>query len=461
MKRRIILAGLAVLGGALVFLWLKPFSSPKEERVEGLASARIERGSIQVTVACTGKVVSNQDVEIKSKASGEIKKLPFDVSDPVRAGDLLVELDPSDEQRNLEKAQAALDAATSQLNNARQDLAIAENQLLTTKLNIEAEISSAKATWEDAENKARREEQLYRKKLSSQEMMDSQRAEAARAKAAYEKALVKQEELKTKEMELELRRQAVRLEESRVRAAKVDLEIAKQRLADTRILSPMNGIVTARDVQIGQIISSGINNIGGGTTILTISDLSRIFVIASVDESDIGKIKLGQKAKITVDSYPDELFSGQVVQIATRGVNISNVVTFEVKIEVVGKNKSLLKPEMTANVQIIAMEKAGVLLIPNEAVEFSSEGPKAQVIWPDGKIESRSLTLGLDNGEVAEVIAGLREGEKVCLHSGQVQSRWSKSGKYSSSSSQGEQHKGEQQSERDGFAAFRRRSKGE
>ena len=218
---------------------------------------------------------------------------------------------PRMSRRNLEKAQASLEAATAQLNHAKQDLVIAENQLVTTRLNIQAEISSAKATWEDEESKAKREEQLYKKKLSSQEELDTQRAEATRAKAAYEQTLVKQEELKTQELELGLKRQAVQMEESRVRSARIDLEIARQRLQDTRILSPMDGTVTSRDVQIGQIISSGINNIGGGTTILTLSDLSRIFIIASVDESDIGKVKLGQKAKITVDSYPDALFFRQ------------------------------------------------------------------------------------------------------------------------------------------------------
>jgi HlyD family secretion protein len=429
MKRWIILTTLVLLVLLVLVIRFRTFSSTGGEKDRELTTARIERGPIQVSVACTGRVVSNQDVEIKSKASGEVKKLPFDTSDYVHAAELLVELDPTDEQRNLEKAQASLDAATAQLSNAKQDLVIAENQLVTTRMDIQAEISSAKATWEDAESKAKREGQLYQKKLSSQEELDTRRAEAARAKAAHEQALVKQEDLKTRELELGLKQQAVQLEESRVRAANVDLEIVRQRLQDTRILSPMNGTVTSRNVQIGQIISSGINNIGGGTTILTLSDLSRIFIIASVDESDIGKVKLDQKAKITVDSYPDAAFSGKVVQIATRGINISNVVTFDVKVEVLGKNKSLLKPEMTANVQIIAKEKPNVLLIPDDAIEFSTDGPRAQVVLADGTTAARPLTLGLNNGQAAEVIDGLKEGDKVCLSPGQIHSKWSNTGK--------------------------------
>jgi HlyD family secretion protein len=296
-------------------------------------------------------------------------------------------------------------------------------------MDISAEIASTKASWEDAENKAKREEQLYQKKLSSKEDLGTRRTEATKAKSEYEKALVKEKGLKIQEMKLELKRQAVQLEESNVRAAKIDLEIARQRLADTKILSPMDGTVTARDVQIGQIISSGINNIGGGTTILTLSDLSRIFTIASVDESDIGKINLGQKANVTVDSYPDTTFNGEVVQIATRGTNISNVVTFDVKIEIMSKNKSLLKPEMTTNVQIIAIEKSDVLLVPEEAIEFSSEGPKVQAVLPSGKTISQSVTLGLDDGTMAEVIKGLSEGDEVRLNPGQIHSKWSNAGK--------------------------------
>jgi HlyD family secretion protein len=429
MKRWIILITLVLLVFLVLVIRFRTFSSKGGEKTRELTTAQIERGPIQVSVACTGKVVSNQDVEIKSKASGEVKKLPFDISNHVHAADLLVELDPTDEQRNLEKAQASLEEATAQLNHAKQDMVIAENQLVTDRLKIQAEISSAKATWEEEESKAKREEQLYKKKLSSQEALDSQRAAGTRAKAAYEQTLVKQEELKTQELELGLKKQAVQVEESRVRSSRIDLEIARQRIQDTRIISPMDGTVTSRDVQIGQIISSGINNIGGGTTILTLSDLSRIFIIASVDESDIGKVKLGQKANITVDSYPDASFSGKVVQIATRGINISNVVTFDVKVEVLGRNKALLKPEMTANVQIISNEKTNVLLIPSDAIEFPADGPTAQIVLADGTTVARHLTLGLNNGGTAEVIAGLKEGEEVSINSGQVHSKWSNTGK--------------------------------
>ena len=413
----------------IIITGYKLFSSSNKQEAQKYSTAHVKKGTIRNQVACTGKVVSNQDIEIKSKASGKVINLPFDISDTVRASDLLVELDPTDEQRNVEKAQTTLEAAKALLISAKQELIIDENKLKTAQMNIQVEIYSTKADWEDAKNKAEREKQLYEKKLSSQEALDTKKTEAIKAQSAYEKALVKQEELKTQEMELELKRQAVRLQENNLRAASIDLEIAQQRLLDTCILAPIDGTLTAKNVQIGQIISSGINNVSGGTTMLTLSDLSRIFIIASVDESDIGKIHLGQKAEITVDSYPGDLFHGQVVQVGTRGINKSNVVTFDIKIEIVKNNKSLLKPEMTANVKIISKEKSNILLIPNEAIEFSQEGPKVKIVLPNNTIISRPIVLGLENEGVTEVVEGVKEGETVLLNSGVIQSKWSNAGK--------------------------------
>src|SRR5262249_12618539 len=151
---------------------------------------------------------------------------------------------------------------------------------------------------------------------------------------------------------LEVRRQDIKLSEAQLRSDQVALANARQQLTYTKVTAPMDGVVAALNVQIGTIISSGITNVGGGTTILSLSDLSHIFVLASVDESEIGSVAIDQQAVITVDAFPGRRFRGKVVRIATRGVNVSNVVTFEVKIEVLGENKTLLKPEMTANVQI-------------------------------------------------------------------------------------------------------------
>lgn len=426
MKKRKIFIPLVLIILLGIIAAIKLFSSAEKKTAKkDIKTAIIQRGSIQMNIACTGKIVSNLDVEIKSKASGKVIKLPYDISHDVRASTLLVELDPTDEQRNVEKAEATIEAAKARLNHAKQELMITESKVKTALKDIQAELESAKAAWEDAESKAKREEQLFKKNLSSREQLDTRQTEAIRAKTTYERVLVKEEELMAQEMEVEIKRQAVQLEESKVRSAAIDLEIANQCLQDTRILSPIDGVVTSKYVQIGQIISSGINTIHGGTTLLVVSDLSRIFVIASVDESDIGKVELGQKVEISVDSYPETTFLGKIVQIATKGINVSNVVTFDVKIEISGKNKNLLKPEMTANVKIIAQEKEDVVLAPEEAVDFSQQGPEVRIFSADGTITPRAITLGLTNGKMAEITKGVKEGEIVLLNPGQIQSKWS------------------------------------
>jgi len=209
-----------------------------------------------------------------------------------------------------------------------------------------------------------------------------------------------------------------------VESDKIALSNAQQRLSETKVYAPISAVVSARNVQTGQIISSGISNVGGGTTILTLSDLSRLFVLAAVDESDIGKVAADQMARITVDAFPGMMFRGKVVRIATKGVSTSNVVTFEVKIEVLGRNKNLLKPEMTANIEIVAQEEENALLVPVTAVSRKKKIQVVNVQKPDGTIEERPVTVGISDGEKIIVTSGLSEGETVVIREGEAESRW-------------------------------------
>jgi multidrug efflux pump subunit AcrA (membrane-fusion protein) len=147
-------------------------------------------------------------------------------------------------------------------------------------------------------------------------------------------------------------------------------------------------------------------------------------VLASVDESDIGKIKSGLDATITVDAFPELSFKGSVVRIATKGVNVSNVVTFEVKIEVLGKMKSLLKPEMTANIEIVADKDDDALLVPVEAVSRKKGQRFVTVRKPDGTDEERTVIVGISDGVNMAIVSGLDESDKIVIRGGEVDSRW-------------------------------------
>ncbi len=188
-------------------------------------------------------------------------------------------------------------------------------------------------------------------------------------------------------------------------------------------------MVSTRPVQIGNIISSGISNIGGGTTVMTLSDLSHIFCYASVDESDIGSVQVGQTAEITADSFPRKRFKGSVVRIATTGINVQNVITFQVRIEITSENKALLKPQMSTNVTIIIADKPEVLQIPANCVIRKKGGDTVRVKSggkPEG--EERSIEIGISDGRNTEVVSGLNEGDEVIEQNPADETRWAGGG---------------------------------
>jgi multidrug efflux pump subunit AcrA (membrane-fusion protein) len=133
---------------------------------------------------------------------------------------------------------------------------------------------------------------------------------------------------------------------------------------------------------------------------------------------------MDQPVTITVDAFPGKKFKGKVIRIATKGVNVSNVVTFEVKVEVTSDNKNLLKPEMTANVQIISASKDDVLVVPVTALTRKKGKMTATVKLADGQTEERTVQVGLTDGERYEVLSGLKEGETVVFKKDEPQSKW-------------------------------------
>ena len=411
----------AVIGGG--FLW-KRLDDAKKVAEKPVVTAVVERSRISQTVASTGKVVSNLDVEIKCKASGEVIKLPFDISQSVKQGDLLLELDPKDEHQFVRQAEATLRAAQARLINARESLTIAGETLKSDKMKADSGVNAAEARARDARAKADRTRELKEKKLASIEEYETAETAASLSVADLETANARIEEIKTQFRALEQARQQIRIAESQVDTDQINVDLARQRLTDTRVVSPMAGTVTARPIQIGQIISSGISNIGGGTTAMIISDLSRIFVLASVDESDIGQVLVGQSVKVTVDAYPGKRFDGKVERISPRGVNVSNVVTFEVKLEVTSPEKNLLRPEMTAGVEILIAEKNNALLVPTDSL-LRKRGKATVTVQKTGAVsEEREVGVGISDGKMVEITSGLTDGETVIVRNGGLDSKW-------------------------------------
>jgi RND family efflux transporter MFP subunit len=407
----LVIVALAAGGG----LWYWRTKAKSATVAAPTPTAKIERGAVRQSVSSTGRVVSNLDVEIKCKASGTIVKLPFDISQPVKKGDLLLELDPRDEQQRVRQAEATVRASQARLINARESLALADEKLKTDRQRADAALTAAQARAQDARAKADRTRELLGKKLASLEEAETAETAAAQAAAEAENAATGIEELKNQARTLEQARQQIRIAEAQVDNDQVDLDLARQRLSETRVVSPIDGVVTQRAVQIGQIISSGISNVGGGTTALVISDLSRVFVLAAVDESDIGQVLPGQRVKVTVDAFRNREFAGEVARISPRGVNVSNVVTFEVKLEVTARDKGLLRPEMTANVEILIDERTDALLAPTDAVFRRAGKSWVTVQAADGSKSDREVKGGISDGRRTEILSGLSGGETVLV----------------------------------------------
>lgn len=423
MKKKLLILLVIIIVAMAAFFFLRRDTKKDAGVTNSPEPVAATRGPISLTVVTNGRVVSNLDVEIKCKASGEIVKLPFDISDLVKKGELLMELDPVDEQRNVKQARVSLESSEARLVIAKCSLEIAERNLGTERRRANASLDAAKARASDARTKASRVKDLFERKLASAEELDTVTTSAVQAAADEELAKVKLDELSTQERSLELARQEVQLAEGTVETDKIDLDTVLQRLKDTRVESPLDGIVTLRPVQTGQIISSGISNVGGGTTAMTMSDLSRIFVLAAVDESDIGNVALDQPVNITVDAFPGKRFPGRVMRIATKGLNNNNVVTFEVKIEVLSDFKALLKPEMTANIEIVAAKKDNAVLVPVESVMRKKGQQVVTIVDGINRVE-RPVETGLTDGVKVEILSGVNDGDKVAVYQSDSNSRW-------------------------------------
>jgi HlyD family secretion protein len=375
------------------------------------------RGAIREEVSCDGSVVANLDVEIKSKASGEVIELPYDIGDPVKKGDLLMSIDPVDEERNVRQAEVRLEAAEAKLARAKRELEVSEQDLVRSRLEADAAVSTAEASRRDQEEKTRRLRTLLEKEYASREEVDTAETASVQARGGVQKAQAGLQGVRVAEARLDLLREDIKLAAADVEVCQIDLQNAQQRLLETKVYAPVSGVISDRLVQRGQIISSPTMNVGGGTALLIVSDLSRVFVMALVDESDMGKVAIGQEAEVTVDAFPDIAFRGRVVRLAIAGDKVSNVVTFEAKVEVFDARKTLLRPEMTADIRILAGEKADALLVPCEAVLRDAKGVYVNrpADAPGAPPVRADVTTGMDDGEHTEILSGLNEGDPVLV----------------------------------------------
>lgn len=411
-KTLIALLVLVLLAAGWMFLLQEEGSdSPPEIPFK---TARVKTGPLKVQISATGVVQPNFEVEVKSKASGEVLSFPFEEGDAVQQGQLLIRLDKSDEERNVARAQAELDSAIARLKKAELALILQKTKYKTDLRTAQSRVEEAEANLKEALDKLKRQRDLYRQKIVSQEALDiaetsykvNQEA-LIQAKALLEVARNGVHDIAVKENEIELA-------QAEVTQARIALEEAQERLSETEIYAPITGILIEKLVEKGQIISSGISNVSGGTPLCKLADTSRLFIIADVDETDIGSVQVGQKVHITTDAFLNKTFKGKVARIAPKGVVENSITIFKVKIEILGQGRSVLKPMMTGNVEIINRELKNALYLPREAVR-EKEGKTYVAVLEQGMPREVEVKTGIQNPIHVQILSGLQPGQEVVL----------------------------------------------
>lgn len=370
-------------------------------------TVQVQAHDLVLRAEASGEVEPIRTVEVKSKASGEILKVHVETGDYVVAGTLLAEVDPRDVQNALDQAEA--------------DLASARVQLSTTRA------------------QRQRVEALRASEVVTQQEYES----AVSAEASAQTGLVR---------------------------AETNARLARERSRDVTIRAPISGTIITRAVEPGQIIASATSNVSGGTSLFTMADLSEVQVRARVDETDIGKVKPGQEARVTVEAYAGRPFTGTVLKVEPQAVVEQNVTMFPVLVRLANPD-GLLKPGMNADVAMETDRRDDVVAIPTGAITTMREASTAAAALgmdpaqlqltgrgaggsnrPSGSAgstgsagsggsaggttrglvivrtasgpEARPVTLGLSDWENVEVVSGLKAGDQVYLLSGaQIQQK--------------------------------------
>ncbi len=459
-RRRITSALVLVLViGTGVFLVTR--ASRKDDGLQGLETARVRRADILQVISATGSVTAQTGAQVKigSQITGRIKRLFADVGSKVRAGQVIAELDLPDIKAQLDQAIANLNAAQLKLSqeesgvglqqtsvssdiakaqaNVESARAAYEQALESAKLQVttaQAAVTQAQATAKNAQTYAKRLKELLSKGYIAAQDVDNAQTQADVAVAQLESAQQALELTRTKtatdvrtaklavdnaeavlaaakagRAQNVIKKQQVAAARAAVKQAEAQVAYWRAQYAKTVIRTPISGTVLALDVQQGETIAAGL----AAPTLIRVTDLSRLQVDAYVDETDIGNVRIGQPAKITVDAYPNRSFRGRVIKIASGATMQQNVVTYDTTLSV-DNSEELLKPDMTATVEIVVGERRNVLAVPIEAVKTGQRGQIVNVLKGKQAVPQPVVT-GASDESMTEIKSGLREGDVVVL----------------------------------------------
>ena len=376
MKKKIIIV--SVIFVALIAGLFFYFNRNGEKSV--YKTEKISRGEIKSIVTATGTVNAVTTVSVGTQVSGTIRKLLVDYNSSVKKGQLLAQIDPSTFQGQVDQARA---------------------NLLSAQATMEKTVVSVT----DARRTYERNRELFAQNFIAKSELDTAETNLHSAEAQY------------------------KVTQAQIGQAQAALKIAETNLQYTNIISPVNGIVISRSVDVGQTVAASFQT----PTLFSIAqDLTKMQINTSVDEADIGRVQTGQEVSFTVDAYPDAIFAGKVSEVRNAPTTVSNVVTYDVIVKV--DNPQLkLKPGMTANVSITIEMRPDVLRVPNAALRFKPadmngrkgikteqremKGTKVWILEQD-KPRPVQVTIGLSDGNYTEISSGqLQAGQEIITDS--------------------------------------------
>jgi len=410
-------------------------------------TAAVTRGPLTAAVSATGTLNAVTTVLVGSQISGQVKELHADFNSLVRKGQVIARIDPEIFEAKLHQVSAQVEAARASVLNQQAAVEKTRADLENTRAALaaaRAQTAKSQVTVVDSNRTLGRNRDLRQRGLIAQADEDTAQAaydsavaqiEASKAQEAAQVSAVRAAEaqLRVSEAMLKNAMAQVTQNEAALRQAQVDLD-------RTFIRAPVDGVVVARSVDVGQTVAASLS----APTLFTIAqDLRHMQVDTNVDEADVGRVKLGQAATFTVDSFPGRTFTGEVVQIRKAPLVVQNVVTYDVVVTAKNPEQRLL-PGMTANVRIVIDQKESVLQVPNAALRFrppglettererparpgGGSGPgggrgggapagRVWIVGADGKPAAVPVQLGIGDGTYTEVARGeIKEGQQVIV----------------------------------------------
>ncbi len=381
MKKIFFIAVLIILIIAGFFIYRKFFVKPEIKIIE---TARVEKGSIRGVLVETGiiKPQVGAVVKIGARATGTIARMGVKIGDIVKKGQLIAVIDDREIRQAIEQQ--------------RMSILIAENTLSQIELTYPQQIREAKANYDYALLNYEREKELLKNEYTTKDAVDKARSQFEASDAKLKRL---KDEYKTQ----------LAISKAKIDEGIAQLNQLETRLSYTRIYAPIDGIVSDVTAQEGETIVAGLQV----ANLVTVLDPSRLEMWIYVDETDIGRVKLGQRVEYSVDTFPEKVFTGLIEKIYPQPVIKDNIVYYLAIVRVKKEDAIFLKPEMTTHVKIIFDEKRDVLLAPNAAIKYEKGKQIAYKVIAPGKVEKVELQIGIRGEEKTEILSGINEGDEL------------------------------------------------